>query len=58
MFGKGLYLYVIYCLCYVADIYTDILEGQVSEERDPDLNEEEDTRLYDIRKEHCRYVSK
>ena len=40
MFGKGMYLYVLYCLCYVKYIYTYMLEDQVSEDRDPDLNEE------------------
>ena len=34
----------IYCLCYEMDISTNMSEEQVSEERDPDLNEEEDIR--------------
>ena len=38
MFGNGLYLSVFYCLCYEMDVSTDMSEGQVSEERDPDLN--------------------
>ena len=42
MFGKGIYLFVFYCLCYEMDVSTDISEDQVLEERDPDLNEEED----------------
>ena len=33
-----------------------MLEDQVSEERDLDLNEEEDIRLYAIKEEHCRDV--
>ena len=45
MFVKGLYLSVFCCLCYVADISIDMLEDQMEEERDPDLNEEEDSRL-------------
>ena len=32
-------------------------EEQVSEERDPDLNEEDDTRMDDIREEHWRDVA-
>ena len=56
MFLKYMYLYVFYCLCYVKDIYTDMLEDQVLEERYLDLNEEEDIILYAIRKEHCRDV--
>ena len=42
MIVKGMYLYVFYCLCYEMDRYTDMLEYQVAEEKDPDLNEEED----------------
>ena len=52
MFGKGVYLSVFYCLCYVTDISTDMSEDQVAEERDPDPNEEEDIRLDEIREEH------
>ena len=51
-----MYLSVFYCLCYEIYIYTDMLEDQVSEERDLDLNEEEDIRLYAIKEEHCRDV--
>ena len=39
-----MYLSIFYCFCYVKFVSTDILEYQVSEERDMDLNEEEDTR--------------
>ena len=38
-----------YCLCYAKEISTDMLEEQVSEERDPDLNEEEDILMEDSR---------
>ena len=38
------------------DISTDILQQQVSEERDPDLNGEEDIIMDDTREEHCRGV--
>ena len=40
MFVIGMYLYLFYCLCYVKDMSTDFSDEQVSEERDPDLNEE------------------
>ena len=45
MLVKGMYLYVFYFLCYDNDIYTDISEDQVAEERDLDLNEKEDIRF-------------
>ena len=54
MFGKGMYLSVFYCLFYVEDISTDMLEDHVVEDRYPDLNEEEDIRLDAIREEHWR----
>ena len=57
MFGKGMDLSVFYCLCYVNNISTDMLEDQVAEERDPELNEEEDIILDGIREEHWRYVA-
>ena len=56
MFGKGMHLSMFYCLCYVKDISTYMSEEQVSEQRDPDLNEEEDIRMEDSREEHWRYV--
>ena len=42
------------CLCYVMEISAGMLEEQVLEERYTDLNEEEDTRMEDIREEHWR----
>ena len=57
MFEIGMYFYLFYCLCCVKEISTDMLEEQVSEERDSDLNEEEDTRMEDNREEHWRYVA-
>ena len=57
MFERGIYLYVIYCLCYVKEISTDMLDEQVPKERDLDLNEEEDIRMEDSREEHLRYVA-
>ena len=52
-----MYLSVFYCLCYEMDIYTDMSEEQVSEERDLDLNEEEDTSMDDRREDHWRGVA-
>ena len=40
-----IYLSIFYCLFYVKDISTDILEEQLLEEIDPDLNEKEDIRM-------------
>ena len=48
---------VFYLLCYVLDISTYMLEEQVSEERDPDLIEEEYIRMEYSREEHCRDVA-
>ena len=45
MFVKGLYLSIFYCLWYDTGISTDISEGQVVEERDPDLKDKEDIRF-------------
>ena len=56
MFGKDVYLSLFYCLCYVKYISTDMSEDQVSEERYPDLNKEEDIRLDAIREDHWRNV--
>ena len=53
IFGKCMYLSVFYCLCYVTDVSSDMSEDKVAEERDPDLNEEEDTRLDEIIEDHC-----
>ena len=39
------------------DISTYMSEDQVTEERDPDLNEEEDIRLDEIREDHWRCVA-
>ena len=52
-----MYLSVFYCLCYEIDISTDMSEEQVTEERDPDLNEEEDIIMDDSREEYGRYVA-
>ena len=58
LFGKVMYLSMFYCLCYVTDRSTDMSEDQVPEEIDPNLNEEEDIRIDEIREENWRYVSK
>ena len=39
MFERGMHFSVFYCLCCVKEISMDVLEEQVSEERDPELNE-------------------
>ena len=57
MFGKGMYLYVFYCLCYVKYRSTDMSEEKVSEESDPYLNKEEDIRLDAIMEDHWKYVA-
>ena len=57
MFVKVMYLSVFHCLCYAKNRYTDMSEEQVAEERDPDLNQEEDSILYAIREEQWRGVS-
>ena len=56
MFVKVMYFSVFNCLCYDTDISTYMSEDQVAGERDPDLNEEEDIRLGEIREEHWRNV--
>ena len=38
------------------DIYTDMWEYQVTEERDPDLNEDQDFIMDELRDKHWRYV--
>ena len=57
MFGKGMYLSVFYCLCHAKDRSTYMSENQVAEQRDPDMNEEEDTILNAIREYHWRDVA-
>ena len=57
MFVKYVYLSVFYCLCDEMVISTDMLDEQVSEERDTDLNEDKDIRMYKIRDEHWRDVA-
>ena len=58
MFERGMHVYLFYCLCYVKEISTDMLEEQVSEERDLELNDQEGIRMEYSRKDHCRDVSK
>ena len=48
----------IYCLCFVNEISTDMLEEHVLEERNPDLNEDEDIIMEDSRAEHWRDFDK
>ena len=56
MFEIYMYFYVFYCLCYVKELSIDMLEGKVSDERDPKLNEEEDIIMEDSREEKWRNV--
>ena len=57
MINRGVHLSLIYCLFYVKKISTDMLEEQVSEERDLELNEEEYIIMKDIREERWRDVA-
>ena len=57
MFIKGMYFSVFYCLCYDTDIYTEMSEEQVAEERDPDLNKMEDIRFDKIWEDHWRDIA-
>ena len=57
MVERGMYISVFYFLCYVKEISTDMLEEQVSDERDPDLNEAEDIRMEDISEERWRDIA-
>ena len=57
MFERGMYFSVFYCLCYLKEISTDMLEEQVLEDRDLYLNAEEDIRTEDSREEHWGDVS-
>ena len=57
MFGRSMYLSMFNCLCFVKEIYTDISEEQVQEERYPDLNKEEGIIMEDSREEHWVDVS-
>ena len=57
MFGKGIYLSVFYCLCYEMGISTDMSEDQVSEDRYPDLNKQEDIRMDEIRYDNWRGIA-
>ena len=42
MFERGMYFSVFYCLYFVKEVSTYVLEEQVSEERYQDLSEDED----------------
>ena len=57
MSGKGMCLCVFYCLCCINYLSTNMLEERVLEERDPGLNEEEDTRKEGSRDKHWRDVA-
>ena len=57
IFGRGIYLYVFYCSCYVKDMSTDLSEEKVLEDRDMDLSKEEDIIMDGTRNEHWRGVA-
>ena len=57
IFERDVYFYVFYCLCFVDDISTYMLEEQLSEERDPHVDEEEDKKMADSREDYWRYVA-
>ena len=57
MFERGIYFPIFHCLCFVNEISTYMLEGQVLEDRDPDSEEEEDIKILYISEEYWRDVS-
>ena len=57
MIGIGMHFSVLNFFCYEIDISTDMSKDQVSEERDPELNEEEDIRMDEIRDKNWRGVA-
>ena len=57
MIGIGMHFFVLNFFCYEIDISTDMSKDQVSEERDPELNEEEDIRMDEIRDKNWRGVA-
>ena len=57
-FGKGMYLSIFYCLCFVDEVSIHIAEKQETEERYPDLKWEEDFRIYNDMEGHWKEVDK
>ena len=57
MYVKGMYLSLFYWLCYVKYMSTYLLGEHVSEERDPNSNNEEDIIMDETRDNHWRVVS-
>ena len=51
-----MYLYFLYCLCFVNETSIDMLEYQSREERYPDLELEEDILFLDYRENYLKYV--
>ena len=56
MLVKGMYFLCFIVCVIIGYIYIYMSEEQVSEERDPDLNGEEDIRMDVIKGDHWRYV--
>ena len=54
MFEKGIYLYILYFLCFVEDISVNMEENQVMEETCSDLEGEDYFRIYDDREENWK----
>ena len=52
-FGKVMFLYIFYCLCFVVDISQNTAEEKVTEEKDTDFEWEEKLGISDDRKYHC-----
>ena len=52
MFEKVMYLSIFYCLSFVKEISANVVEEQVTEEKDPDLEGEENFRVYYDREEY------
>ena len=46
MFEKGMYLYILYCLCFLNEIPENMVEKQVIEETDSDLEGGEYLRIF------------
>ena len=54
MFEIGMYLFILYCLCFVKNTQTYVLQEQVMGEIDPDLEEGEDIIIYDDKEDHWK----
>ena len=55
MFEQGIYLYVLYCLCFVNDISMDMLEDQSREDGYLNIKSEEEFIPLDGREKKWKY---